>query len=52
MKTANTEFEGLSPEEYEKYYGMAEYLRDKGLLTDKSVIELAKQIYEKERNKK
>jgi hypothetical protein len=49
MIIVNTEnFEALSVDEYMKYLDKAEMLREKGLLLDKSVVKLAKEIYEKE----
>lgn len=49
MKIVNTKnFDLLSVDEYMKYLDRAEMLHEKGLLLDKSVVQLAKEIYEKE----
>ena len=49
MTIVNTKrFESLSVDEYMKYLDIAEMLHEKGLLLVKSVVQLAKEIYEKE----
>lgn len=42
------DFSEISTTDYIKYIEKAEFLQDKGLHTDKSVIELAKMIYERD----
>lgn len=49
MKSENLPpFESLDTYTYIRYIELAEMVQDKGLHTDKSVIQLAKLMYEKE----
>lgn len=50
MKNVNKSlpFEAIHDDEYDRYLMMAEMLHERGLLLEKSVLQLAKILYEKD----